>query len=619
MRSTKVGEMRKSTRLAISVLALFCALTASANAEMRHGLSAFGDLKYPADFKHFEYVNLDAPKGGHLRTLSTSSIQTFDNFNLVIRKNNRAEGLELLFDSLMARALDEPDAVYGLVAHSAELSSDKKYVTFYLRAEAKFRDGTPVTADDVVFSYSALRDKEFADPRYYVMLQDVVKVEALDAHTVRYEFQGNNLRDLPTTVATLPILSKAYYSKVPVGRASLEPPLGSGPYEISAFRPGMNIVYKRRADYWGRDLPVNRGRFNFDEIRYEYFRERTAAFEAFKAGVYDLREEFTSKVWATEYKIRQVDSGKIRLLTIVDGKPSGAQGFFINTRREKFTDRRVRKALDYAFDFEWVNRNLFFNLYKRTDSFFVNSDLMATGLPSEAELKLLEPFRDKLPPEVFTELYIPPVTDGSGNDREKLLIASRLLDEAGWRVNESGARVNAKNEPFTIELMLDDPVWEKVLGFYAEKLRMLGISISIRLVDAAQYQERMKTFDFDIDTSRFSFEPTPGPGIKNFFSSASAKFPGSLNLAGISDPVVDALTDKMLSAQNRDDMRTAAHALDRVLRAGHYWVPQWYKTSHNLAFWDRYSWPAIKPKYDRGVEDTWWYDPAKAAELDSKK
>lgn len=619
VRITKVGEMRKTASLTISTLMLFCMLTVSASAEKRHGLSAFGDLKYPANFKHFEYVNPDAPKGGHLHTLGNTSVLTFDNFNLVLRKNNRAEGLELLFDSLMVRASDEPDAVYGLVAHSAEIAPDKKSVTFYLRPEAKFRDGSPLTADDVVFSYGAFRNPEFADPRYYVMLQDVVKVEALDKYTVRYEFQGNNLRDLPAMVATLPILSKAYYSKVPIDRASLETPLGSGPYEIGSFRPGMNIVYKRRADYWGRDLPVNRGRYNFDEIRYEYFRERTAAMEAFKAGVYDLREEFTSKVWATEYKIKQVETGRIKLLTLPDNNPSGAQGFFINTRREKFSDKRVRKALDYAFDFEWVNKNLFYDLYKRTDSFFVNSDLVATGLPSDSELKLLEPFRDKLSPEVFTELYTPPVADGSGDDREKLRIASKLLEDAGWHVNESGARVNAKNEPFTIEFMLDDPVWERVLGSYAEKLRMLGISVSIRLVDAAQYQQRLKTFDFDIDASRFSFEPTPGPGIKNFFTSASAKMPGSFNLAGISDPVVDTLVDKLLSAQNRDDMLTAAHALDRVLRAGHYWVPQWYKTSHNLAFWDRYSRPAIKPKYDRGVEDTWWYDPAKAAELDGKK
>ena len=611
-----MGDIRRTAGVAFRTFALLCALTLSAAAaEKKHGLSAFGDLKYPADFKHFDYVNPDAPKGGRLATIGTAAVLTFNSFNMFIRKDDPAQGLDFLFDSLMTRAQDEPDAVYGLVAQSAEVADDRRSVTFTLRPEAKFRDGTPVTADDAVFSFNTLRDPERAHPAFAGPLRDVAKAEALDALTVRYEFNGDNLRDLPLTVAGLPILSKAYYAKVPFEKASLEPPLGSGPYEIGSFKQGTFVAYKRRADYWGRDLPVNRGRWNFDEIRYEYYRDRTAGMEAFKAGSYDLREEFTSKVWATEYKMPQVETGKIKLATLPNMNPSGAQGFFINTRRAKFADRRVRKAFDYAFDFEWVNKNLFYSQYMRTDSFFVNSDMVARAKPSDAELKLLEPFRDKLPPEVFGEPYTPPVSDGSGRDRRQLAIASRLLDEAGWKVNDAGVRVNAGGEPLTLELLMEEPSLEKIFGFYVEKLRAIGIQANIRNVDAAQYQVRLKAFDFDLDMSRFVLQTTPGPMIRNLWGSESARTEASHNLAGIADPVVDALTGRILQARSRQELVDAARALDRVLRAGYYWVPQWYKAAHTIAFWDRFSWPATKPKYDRGIEDTWWFDAAKAARL----
>lgn len=597
-------------------LAALIAVAPAANAAGKtHGLSVFGDLKYPPEFKHFEYVNPDAPKGGRLATISTSGILTFSSFNMFTLKDDPAAGLEFLFDSLMTRAFDEPDAVYGLVAHSAEVADDKRSVTFFMRPEAKFRDGTPITAEDVVFSFEKLRDPAIAHPRFSATLHDVVKAEALDPHTVRYEFTGDTLRDLPTTVATLPILSKAYHQKVPFEKSTLEPLLGSGPYELASFKQGTYVSYKRRADYWGRDLPVNRGRYNFDEIRYEYFRDRTAGLSAFSAGEYDLREEFTSAAWAREYNFSAVANGKIKRVSIPDLNPSGAQGFFMNTRRPKFSDPRVRKALDYAFDFEWTNTNLFFGSYTRTTSFFVNSDLEAKGLPSAAELALLEPFRDKLPPEVFGEPYVSPVTDGSGEDRRPLRQASKLLDDAGWTVNDAGKRVNAKGEPLTVEILMEEPQLAKVFDSYKKQLAVLGIDFSIRNVDAAQYQQRLKTFDFDIDMSRYSFSPTPSPAIRNFWGSLSAKTEGSYNLAGISNPAVDALIERILQAKSRDELLTAAHALDRVLRAGYYWVPQWYKAGHWLAFWDRFSWPAIKPKYDRGIEDTWWYDAEKAAKL----
>jgi microcin C transport system substrate-binding protein len=595
--------------------ALVCAFSLPADAEKRHGLSAFGDLKYPADFKHFDYVNPDAPKGGRLSTIGTQAVLTFNSFNSFIRRDDPAQGLEFLFDSLMVRATDEPDAVYGLIADSAELADDKRSVTFFLRPEAKFSDGTPVTADDVVASFELLHDINRAKPQYAIPLQDVVKAEALDAHTVRYSFKGDNVRDLPLIVATLPVLSKAYYDKVSFDKASLDPPLGSGPYEIGSFKQGTFVSYKRRPDYWGRDLPVMRGRFNFDEIRLEYFRDRTAGLEGFKAGAYDLREEFTSKSWATEYNIPQVADGRIKLATIPDESPSGAQGWFMNTRRAKFADPRVRKAFDYAFDFEWANKNLFYSLYQRTHSFFANSDLEAKGPPSEAELKLLEPFRDKLPAEVFGEPYVSPVSDGSGRDRRQLAAASKLLDEAGWKIGPSGVRANDKGETFSIELLMEEPQLEKIFGFFVDKLRSIGIQASIRNIDAAQYQVRLKSFDFDIDMSRFSLSATPGPEIKIYMSSDAAKTDGSFNLAGIADPVVDALIGQILNARSREELKTAAHALDRVLRGGYYWIPQWYKPVFTLAFWDRFSWPAVKPKYDRGVYDTWWFDAAKAAKL----
>jgi microcin C transport system substrate-binding protein len=484
-----------------------------------------------------------------------------------------------------------------------------------MRPEAKFRDGTPVTAEDVVYSFDMLRDINRAKPQYAIMLQDVAQAEAIDAQTVRYTFKGENVRDLPLIVSTLPILSKAYYEKAGFDKATLDPPVGSGPYEIGDFRQGTYISYKRRPDYWGKDLPVMRGRFNFDEIRLDYYRDRTAGLEAFKAGAYDLREEFTSKSWATEYKFPAAEQGKVKLATLPNASPSGAQGWFINTRRAKFSDPRLRKALDYAFDFEWCNKILFYGLYQRTHSYFANTDLEAKGPPSEAELKLLEPFRDKLSAEVFGQPYTPPVSDGSGRDRRQLAAASKLLDEAGWKVGPNGIRVNDKGEPLSFELLMEEPSLEKLFGFFVEKLRSIGIEASIRNIDSAQYQVRLKSFDFDLDMSRFVLDLTPGPEMRLFMGSESAKAEGSFNLAGISDPVVDLLINHIIGAKNRDELKTAANALDRVLRAGHYWVPQYYKASHTIAFWDRFSWPATKPKYDRGIEDTWWFDADKAAKL----
>ena len=593
-------------------LALLLFAPLPAIGEPRHGLSTFGDLKYPPDFKHFDYVNPDAPKGGRIVTIGTAALETFDSFNGFILKGDPAQGLGLLYDSLMTGAADETGSAYGLIAQSADVAADGLSVTFRMRPEARFADGSPITADDSVFTFGILKEK--GHPSYRVALRDIAKVEALDPHTVRYTFTGPLTRDLPLTAAGLPVLSKAYYATREFDQTTLDRPVGSGGYQIGDYKQGTFVSYKRRNDYWAKDLPVNRGRGNFDEIRYEYFRDRTAQLEAVKAGTIDLREEFTSRDWATGYDIPAVKDGRLIKLTLPDETPGGAQGFFLNTRRPKLSDPRVRKALDYAFDFEWTNKNLFYGLYTRTESFFENSDMKSSGKPSPEELALLEPFRDKLLPEVFGEPYRPPVSDGTGSDRRLLREAGKLLEEAGYTVKD-GKRINAKGEVLEIEYLFTDPVSERIAGSFQKNLGLLGVVLVSRRVDPAQYERRTKAFDFDITTRRYRMAITPGIELQNLWDSKQASIDGSGNLSGIQNPAIDALIEKVVLAKSRAELVTAARAIDRVLRAGHYWVPQWFKASHNIVYWDKFSRPPVKPKYDRGVPDTWWYDTAKAAKL----
>ena len=598
----------------LALLSVFFLGAVSAQAADRHGLSAFDVLKYPADFKHFEWVNPDAPKGGRLALIGPVARTTFDNLNAFILKGDAAQGLDLLFDSLMTRSTDEPDAVYGLVAHSAELAPDRGAVTFRMRPEAKFADGTTITSADVAFSFDTLKTK--GHPNIRGQLRDIARAVAVDTHTVRFDFTGALTRDLPLVAAGLPILSKGYYATREFDQTTLDPPLGSGPYRIGEFNQGSFVGYRRREDYWGKDLPVNRGRFNFDEVRYLYYRDRSAELLALQAGEFDLREEFTAVAWVTGYDVPAVKAGKLLRMALPDESPSGAQGFFLNTRRPKLADVRVRKALDYVFDFQFANKSIFHELYTRTESFFENSPMKATGKPSAEELALLEPFKASLPPEVFDEPYRPPVSDGSGKDRKLLQAADKLLNEAGWTV-KNGVRVNPKGEAFDLEFLIVDPTSERVLSNYVENLKRLGFAISIRRVDPAQYQRRVKSFDFDVVTARYSLRLTPGVELRSYWASETASMDGSLNLAGISNPVIDTLIGKVVASKSRAELELAARALDRVLRAGHYWVPQWYKPIHHIAHWDRFSRPAIKPRYDRGIVDTWWYDAAKAEKLRS--
>jgi microcin C transport system substrate-binding protein len=485
-------------KLAVLLAALTLATAASAADGPKHGLSAFGELKYPPDFKSFEWVNRMRQKGAvsppsALRRAQLRQLQR-------LHPQGRCGAgprvhVRLADDAGLRRA----GCVYGLVAHSAEVAPDRSSVTFHMRSEAKFADGSALTADDVVFSFDILKEK--GHPLYRVQLRDITKAEALDARTVRFTLTGTQTRDLPLVAAGLPILSKAYYATREFDQTTLEPPLGSGPYRIGDFKQGAFVSYKRRDDYWGKDLPVSRGRFNFDELRFEYYRDRTAALESFKAGAFDLREEFTARDWATGYDIAAVKEGRLLLLTLPDESPSGAQGFFLNTRRPKLADVRVRKALDYAFDFEWTNKNIFYGLYTRTESFFENSDMKASGKPSPAELALLEPLRGQLPDEVFDAPYKSPVSDGSGQDRTLLREAGRLLGEAGWQVKD-GKRVNTKGEVLDLEFLITDPTTERILTAYVKNLQAIGVQSTIRRIDAAQYERRVKSFDFDVITTR---------------------------------------------------------------------------------------------------------------------
>jgi microcin C transport system substrate-binding protein len=599
-------------RTALTAVLALGLLTITAQAEPRHGLSAFGDLKYAPDFKHFDYVNPDAPKGGRLASRGILARDTFDSFNGYILKGTWPENIGLLFDTLMARATDEPDAMYGLVAKTADIAPDKKSIAFQLREEARFADGSKLTGEDVCDSFRLIKD--YGDERIRMAIRDAEKCEVLSAYEVRYSFTGENTRDLPLTIAALPVLSKAYYAAHDFTKTSLDPPLGSGPYKIGSFKAGQYVSYARRPDYWGADLPVNKGRFNFDEVRIEYFKDRTAVVEALKAGVLDLHEEFTSRDWATAYNTKSVAEGRLIKEVLPDNTPSGAQGLYFNMRREKFQDIRVRKAFDLAFDFEWMNANLFYGSYQRTTSFFENSALMAKGKPSPEELQILEPFRTELRPEVFEDAYLPPVSDGSGQDRKLLKQASELLAEAGWK-RDGTLLVNAKGEKFTVEFLIDGPSSERILAPYAKNLRLLGIDTTLRGIDPAQQEQRMKEFDFDVDIVRLVGGVTPGDELKTQFSSDAAKTMGSYNLSGIALPAVDRLIDKMVAAKSREELMYAGRALDRVLRSEHIWVPNWGKASHWIVRWDIFEKPQIKPEYDRGITDTWWVNAEKAKTL----
>jgi microcin C transport system substrate-binding protein len=583
-----------------------------------HGISSFGDLKYPADFKQLEYVNVDAPKGGLFSQIGPSrqynqNFLTFNSLNSYILKGDGAQGMGLTFASLMQATGDEPDAMYGLAARAVRISPDRLTYRYLLRPEAKFHDGSKLTAHDVAFSLNLLKQK--GHPIITQLTRDFAGAEAEDDATVTLKFAPKRARDVPLFVAGLPIFSRDYYSAHNFEETTLDPPLGSGAYKVGKFEAGRYIEYDRVKDWWGVDLPISRGQNNFDTVRFEYYRDRDVGFEGFTAKNYLFREEFTARTWATRYDFPALKDGRVKQAMLPDDTPSGGQGWFMNTRREKFKNRMLREAIINAFDFEWTNKTIMYGAYKRTVSLFQNSNMMAEGKPAEAELALLAPFRGKVPDEVFGEPYLPPVSDGSGQDRTLLRKASHLLQEAGYPVKD-GKRVDAKGEPVTFEFLIDEPTFQPHHMPFIKNLATLGIEATLRVVDPVQFRKRMDEFDFDVTVQRFNFSTTPGDSLRSYFSSQSANMNGSFNLAGISDPVVDALVDKIIQAETRAELTIACRSLDRVIRAGRYWVPHWYLAAHRIAYWDVFGFPPKKPGFSRGIPETWWYDQEKAAKLE---
>ncbi len=574
-----------------------------------HGLSVFGDLGLPADFAYFPYVNPEAPKGG---TVSREVFGTFDSLNDFILRGNPAAGMDLTFDSLMKSSLDEHDTLYGLVARSVRVSPDKLTYRFLLRKEARFHDGSPLTAQDVVFSLETLKAK--GHPRIRQYLRDLVSAVAEADDLVVVTLAAGRSRDLPLLVAGYPIFSAAYYAKQPFDETTLDPPLGSGPYKVGRLEQGHFITFERVADYWAKDLPVNRGQGNFDLIRYDYYSDRSVAFEAFKAGAFTVHEEFTSANWAKGYDFPALRDGRVIREIIPDENISGIQGWFFNIRRPAFKDPRIREAIGTAFDFKWTNANLMYGSYLRTVSYFENSDMEAKGLPDAEELALLEPFRDKVPAEVFGQPYVPPESDGSGQPRDLLRRANELLIAAGCKRKDT-LLLLPDGKPFQFEFLYDERGLEPHTQSFIRNLRQLGIEASIRVVDAAQFKQRMDDFDFDVTTERLVMSFSPGEELRSRFGSELANVHGSSNIVGIADPVVDALIAKALVATSRDQLVHICRALDRVLRAGRYWVPHWYKPTHWIAHWDVFSRPDKPPRYDTGIVTTWWYDEAKAKRI----
>jgi microcin C transport system substrate-binding protein len=613
---TRRGALKGSAALA--------ALTVVGGARARaddwaetHGLSSFGDLALPSDFKRLAYVNPDAPKGGQLslQITSTSGNQNFDTFdtlNIFSKRGDGAAGMSATFDTLMSGNGDEPDSLYGLIARAVSVSPDKLGYRFLLRPEARFADGSRVTAADIKFSLDVLKEK--AHPTYSQLLVEVdgVVAEADDVALVR--FVKERTRDAHLVVAGMPIFSAAWWKGRDFDASTLEAPLGSGAYRVKTFEQGRTIEFELRDDYWGKDLPINVGQNNFRRLRFEYYRERQVAFEAFKAGAINFHQEYTSRVWATGYDFPAFNDGKVKKESLRNGAPTGSQGWYFNTRREQFKDPRIREALGLAFDFEWTNKNVMFSFYKRVVSYFQNSAMEAVGPPGPDELKILEPLRGKVPDAVFGDPYVPPVSDGSGSDRALLKRANDMLLAAGCK-REGGVLRLPSGAPFTIEFLDSSDALQPHTEPYQQNLRKLGIDAHSRIVDAAQYKSRTENFDFDVVTAAFGGSVTPGAELRVFLTSKAATMEGSRNLSGVADPVVDALIERVVHAATRDELNIACRVLDCVLRAAHYWVPMWYNDAAWLAYWDAFSRPAIQPKLGVGAPDTWWWDEDKAKRI----
>jgi microcin C transport system substrate-binding protein len=594
--------------------------------------NAFAVLSKPAlppDFPYFPYVNPNAPKGGEV---TLASIGTFDSFNPFILRGTSTHGMAApwvilpggsgsgasvghLWESLLTSSADESSAGYGHLAETIELPADKMWVAFELRPEAKFSDGTPVTAEDVAWTYRTLLEQ--GRPGFRIEMADVKDVVVEGPRRVVFHFKSNQNRELPLILGGLPVLPKHFFDGRDFTKPLTDPPIGSGPYRIADFELGRSVTYERRPDWWAANLPTGKGTNNFDHVKFEYFRDTTVAMEAFKAGQIDLRSENISKNWATAYDFPAVTNGLVIKHDFRHHLPTGMQGFAMNTRRPVFADPLVRQAMTESFDFEWANKNLFYNSYTRTLSYFSNSDLASSGIPEGDELKLLEPYRKELPPELFTQPYKLPVTDGSGNNREQLRRALSLLEKAGWTVNERKL-VDKDGNQMSFTILLDDPSLERIALPYVQVLQKLGIDARVRTADSAQYQHLTDDFDFDMIIMIYPQSDLPGNELRDYFTCAAAKAQGSFNGPGICDPAVDALVEKVVTAQDRQTLTTAARALDRVLLWRWYMVPNWDSLSFHVACWDRFGFPD-KPIREGFNFDSWWIDPAKAAATDAAK
>lgn len=603
------------TRLLFSLLMLsFLALSVTAvSAEPRHGIAMHGELKYGADFKHFDYVNPDAPKGGNVKLATTGS---FDSFNGFIIKGEAAEGIGSLYDTLLISSADEAFSEYGLLAETVETPEDRSWVKFTLRKQARWHDGQPITAEDVIWTFKTLMEK--GQPFYRFYYSSVEKAEKIDDRTVKFIFKPGENRELPLIMGQLTVLPKHYWQDRDFTRTTLEPPLGSGPYKIEDFEAGRFVKYRRVDDYWGKNLPVNVGQDNFDTIRYDYYRDATVLVEAFKAGEFDFRMENTSKVWATGYDFPALDKGLVIKEEIKHNRGTGMQGFIYNIRRDMFKDPRVRQALATAFDFEWSNKNLFYGQYKRSRSYFENSELAATGLPGPDELALLEPYRDRIPDDVFTKEYNPPKTEGDGRIRANLRDGDRLLKEAGWIIKDK-KRVNAETgQVLEFEILLVSPAFERISLPFAKNLERLGVKANVRTVDSAQYLRRLETFDFDIITFPFGQSLSPGNEQRGYWGSEAARQNGSRNFIGIENPVIDELVEKLIAAPDRKSLITRTKALDRVLQWGHYLIPHWHLDYDRLVYWNKFQHPKITPL--QGTQfNTWWINPVTAETTEKAK
>jgi microcin C transport system substrate-binding protein len=600
--------------LALSLAAI--ALPAAAQDQVihkSHAIAMHGEAKYPPDFQHFDYVNPDAPKGG---TIRFGVVGTFDSFNPYIIKGNSAAGLGFLYETLLTSSADEAFTEYGLLADSVEWPEDRSWVTFHLRPEARWHDGQPITADDVIFSLDILREK--GHPFYRFYYQNIEKATRLDERTVRFDFSEGENRELPLIAGQIPILPKHYWQDREFDKTTLEPPLGSGPYKIAKFEPGRYIDWERVDDYWGKDLPVNRGFYNLDRLHYQYYLDDTVIRQALKAGDLDFRVENQAKAWAVDYDVPAVERGLLIKRGFENNRTSGMQAFAMNIRRDQFKDPRVREALSYAFDFEWTNKNLFFGQYTRTESYFANSELASSGLPEGEELEILEGFRGRIPDAVFTTEYQAPKTDGSGWPRDNLAKAFELLAEAGWVVRDLKL-VNAETgNQLRFEILIVSPAFERIVLPYTRNLERLGIEAKVRLVDQSQYINRLRAFDFDMIVASWGQSESPGNEQRNFWGSESANSPSGRNLVGIADPAIDELIELLIAAPNRESLVARTRALDRVLLSHHFVVPNWHSRVDRILYWDKFSQPEMIPK--SGTSWTfWWWDEAKAKLLEQRR